>query len=130
MKYGIHVLHCDCGWKTMARHYAPTKCEACDKPGEAEFTEEVAGMVCTYSDLKEGRIREYAYKSGLILYQMSKYRWVVLRVNASFRVPYKDGQVRAYMGAEAVGQPGNWVTVMKIIRDNSPDLPEYLKEKK
>lgn len=128
--YGLHYATCPCGWITLGkvRGDQPVKCEACGGvPNKVEFTADVACMICTVADLRGEMVRKHAEQHGLLVYQQSKNRYVVLRKGSTHSVNYKDGRSHGYVALEVAHGPSFWQNAMKYIRDNTPPLPDYLK---
>jgi hypothetical protein len=126
----MKCIHCDCGWITMHEkdEPEPDKCKACGKPGEITVHRgsDVACMIMTISEKRSERINEHAHKHDLMLYQLSKNRWVIVTAPVVSTVKYKDGQARAFRNLGPVCGPADWQTVMKYMKENSPPLPDYL----
>ena len=109
MYNNIHVLVCKCGWQTAATE-PPSKCAACGSPSATghKYLGQTAEVVATIMDIRDKRIQEHADQSDLIVHQLSKQRWIVLRriPGASF-TSYGDSTARAFHTSEVVFGPND-----------------------
>lgn len=150
-EYGVYVLYCPCGWQTLGkpgylrgnRITKPEKCAACGAPSEGEltldtpaglllkphiqFTDQVAGSVATLASLREERLVEHVMSHGLLVHQISKNRFVVLKLDAIMVVVFGDGQARSFRKPEVLCGPCDYEAAMAYLRLNTPPLPDYLK---
>lgn len=131
--YGVYVLRCECGWHTTSNKSAPdppTKCEACGKDGESKLDSEVACVVATVADIRSRRVIEHAAKSDLMVVQLSKNRWIVVRNDGAAIMNFSGGnepkESRAYNTMEVVFGPGDWQQTANYIKKKTEPLPEYL----
>jgi hypothetical protein len=146
--YGCYVGRCHCGWWTIAKSGPPGSCEACrtplsydpnkgwgDRPKNdwVEWTEEVAAIVCSFSEVKSDFLRKIGLEQGYWLHQLSKNRWLLFHVHngcAPGTITYKDKEVRAYMVPEVIAQ-GDLQEVGKVLRDKVKEsLPNFLRDRR
>jgi hypothetical protein len=137
--YGLYILHCPCGWMTFGRvgDIPPKRCARCqtvnpdttpeESAGHLEWRTDVACCIAMIADQQSKGTREFALKHGLMVYQVSERRWVVLQEDRPNTVTYKDEEQRGYLSLRKVHGPSPWQSVMGYIRKNTPPLPEYLK---
>lgn len=133
-RYGVYLRDCTCGWKT-ANKRPNIVCEKCGKTGTnpsgstEEFREDVACVIATCADQRIDAVWQIALRQGYAVYQMSARRYVVLRVNGTRTVKFKDGQHRCYLDTSPVYGPCNYQEAMKFVRSKvKDDLPEYLRK--
>lgn len=132
-RYGIYCVECpSCKWQNINR-IAPSFCEACNTAicaVDSEFHNGPHDVACYIASLSEkitNRLYELAEKQGYFVVKVSERRFMVVRAERSCStVSYGDKQERAYMTMNVFAR-GTWQEVMKYLRDNTPDLPDYLK---
>jgi hypothetical protein len=145
--YGLYVLHCPCGWKVLKRGggsdlFETIQCPACGRETHIDEKENGvadrlieplhgiarAEMIATIADLRSRRVQEHAERHDLLLWRVSKSRYVVLRLSGNHTVKYESGTARVCRELDAVAGPADYQTCMKYLRDQTPELPAYLAE--
>lgn len=138
--YGMYLLTCPaCGWHTAGRIKGPPPL-ACDKCGQSalnpngtnasEWREDVACLCMSLSEWSSRGIQQEAEKHGLMVYQISKNRYVVLRAGAPCTVGWKSEDKPGkwgYMSLEAVHGPADWQSTAKYVIEKTEPLPAHLR---
>jgi hypothetical protein len=140
MPYGVYVLRCTCGWRTINKK-PNVVCEKCgnyvnnpknkDLEGgvlpEEFFDEQVACQIATIAEQRSREIQRLAEQHGYCVLQTSPKRYMVLRYDrpCTFGLVNSPGHW-CFMQMEMVKENLTYQQATSYIKEKTKAIPEYL----
>lgn len=142
-QHGYYAGYCapPCHWITVRRGSIPGRCDKCgtllefDPPSQPEthgYVQHVDGrdgaaLICSVAENESTDIRKLAERHGYLVCKRGK-KTQIFKYGLPFRIKYADKEARCYTEITFEFE-GSWQAAMKFLRDNTPNLPAYLRDK-